>query len=69
KREQLVDYIESHKALLSPGHRLPPDFLQEIFIACSPTHRNTIMSAREAPLILGHICNGWRSLAHSTSPL
>ena len=40
-------YVDAHKALISPVRRLPLDILQEIFVACLPTHRNCVMSASE----------------------
>ncbi|KAJ7131065.1 hypothetical protein C8R44DRAFT_774345 [Mycena epipterygia] len=69
QRDKLVHYIDSHKALISPARRLPRDIVQEIFIACLPTHRNPAMSCSEAPLLLGRICSGWRTIALSTSAL
>ncbi|KAJ7162258.1 hypothetical protein C8R46DRAFT_1353240 [Mycena filopes] len=38
----------------------------EIFIACLPTHRNCVMSASEAPVLLGRICSAWRAISLST---
>ncbi|KAJ6465785.1 hypothetical protein C8R45DRAFT_1022386 [Mycena sanguinolenta] len=31
-----------------------------------PTHRNCVMSATEAPILLGHICSEWRTISLST---
>ncbi|KAJ7785659.1 hypothetical protein B0H16DRAFT_1354385 [Mycena metata] len=62
-------YVEAHKALLSPLRRLPLDIIQEIFVACLPTHRNCVMSAVEAPMLLGRICSSWRALSLSTPRL
>ncbi|KAJ7437758.1 hypothetical protein FB451DRAFT_1450368, partial [Mycena latifolia] len=56
-------------ALISPARRLPVDVLQEIFIACLPTHRNCVMSAVEAPVLLGRICSFWRTICLSTPRL
>ncbi|KAJ6538775.1 hypothetical protein DFH09DRAFT_1283160 [Mycena vulgaris] len=56
ERDGLVAYVEAHKALISPVRRLPLDVIQEIFMACLPTHRNCVMSAREAPALLGRVC-------------
>ncbi|KAJ7762552.1 hypothetical protein B0H16DRAFT_1529192 [Mycena metata] len=49
--------------------RLPHDVVQEIFVACLPTHRNCVMSAVEAPVLLGRICSSWRSISLSTPRL
>ncbi|KAJ7171293.1 hypothetical protein C8R46DRAFT_183872 [Mycena filopes] len=69
QRDKTLTYIEAHKALLSPARRLPPEILQEIFLAALPTHRSAVMSASEAPLVLTRICRGWRSLALATPEL
>ncbi|KAJ6622567.1 hypothetical protein B0H10DRAFT_1787781 [Mycena sp. CBHHK59/15] len=69
RRKMLTEMIDAHKALLSPMRRVPHDVLQEIFISCLPTDHNSLMDAREAPMILGHICSGWRRLALSTPML
>lgn len=63
-------YVESHKALLSPIKRIPPELLQEVFVRCLPeSSRNCVMHAREAPLLLTCICSGWREIAISTPEL
>ncbi|KAJ7140813.1 hypothetical protein C8R44DRAFT_866503 [Mycena epipterygia] len=69
ERTSLGAYVESHKALISPVRRLPLDVIQEIFVACIPTHRNCVMSALEAPVLLGRICSSWRSISLSTPRL
>ncbi|KAJ7252121.1 hypothetical protein B0H12DRAFT_1118592 [Mycena haematopus] len=65
ERDALGAYVDAHKALLSPLRRLPLDVIEEIFMACLPTHRNCVMSATEAPVILGRICGSWRAISHS----
>ncbi|KAF8196783.1 hypothetical protein K438DRAFT_1825544 [Mycena galopus ATCC 62051] len=69
ERDGIEAYVQSHKALISPTRRLPPDIIQEIFIACLPTHRNCVISASEAPILLGRICSSWRALSLSTPRL
>ncbi|KAF8201289.1 hypothetical protein K438DRAFT_1821740 [Mycena galopus ATCC 62051] len=69
ERDSLSAYVASHQALLSPVRRLPLDTIQDIFIACLPTHRNCVMSASEAPLLLGRICSSWRTISLSTPRL
>ncbi|KAJ7933926.1 hypothetical protein B0H13DRAFT_1700784 [Mycena leptocephala] len=69
ERESLNAYVEAHKALISPIRRLPLDIVGEIFMACIPTHRNCVMSADEAPVILGRICSSWRTISLSTPRL
>ncbi|KAJ7797543.1 hypothetical protein B0H14DRAFT_54021 [Mycena olivaceomarginata] len=65
ERDTISAYVEAHKALLSPFRRLPRDIIEAIFMACLPTHRNCVMSAQEAPVILGRICSSWRIISHS----
>ncbi|KAJ7473352.1 hypothetical protein FB451DRAFT_1249075 [Mycena latifolia] len=69
ERDRLATYVAEHKALISPVRRLPLDIIQEIFIACMPTHRNCVMTAREAPVLLGRICSAWRNISLSTPRL
>ncbi|KAJ7661523.1 hypothetical protein DFH06DRAFT_1471951 [Mycena polygramma] len=69
ERDTLRRWMDAHTALISPVRRLPLDIVQEIFIACLPTHRNCVMSASEAPVLLGRICSSWRSISLSTPRL
>ncbi|KAJ7892812.1 hypothetical protein B0H14DRAFT_3125973 [Mycena olivaceomarginata] len=69
QRDQIQAYIGSHKALISHPRRLPVDILREIFVACLPVDRNAVMSAQEAPLLLGRICSAWRSIVLTTPRL
>jgi hypothetical protein len=64
QRDRVKDRIESHKALISHARRLPQDLVEQIFLACLPTHHNAIMSPAEPPLLLGRI-SAWRSVAFS----
>ncbi|KAF9462685.1 hypothetical protein BDZ94DRAFT_1260505 [Collybia nuda] len=63
KRQRLDEFITPHQALLSPIRRIPQEVLQEIFLRCLPTNHNSVMSCREAPLLLGRVCSLWRSLS------
>ncbi|KAJ7439210.1 hypothetical protein FB451DRAFT_1570042 [Mycena latifolia] len=67
--EPLEAEIKEHKALLSPIRRIPQDILETVFVACLPTAHNAIINVREVPLLLGHICSYWRSVAHSMPTL
>ncbi|KAJ6472785.1 hypothetical protein DFH09DRAFT_1380341, partial [Mycena vulgaris] len=69
ERDSLDAYVDAHRALISPARRLPLDIIREIFIACIPTHRNCVMSASEAPLLLGRVCGSWRTISLSTPRL
>ncbi|KAJ7728951.1 hypothetical protein DFH07DRAFT_850664 [Mycena maculata] len=69
ERDSLEAYVQAHTALISPSRRLPLDIIQEIFVACLPTHRNCVMDAREAPVLLGRLCSSWRAVSLSTPRL
>ncbi|KAJ6588782.1 hypothetical protein B0H19DRAFT_1226514 [Mycena capillaripes] len=69
ERDELGAFVEGHKALISPVRRLPLDIIQEIFVACLPTHRNCVMHASEAPVLLGRISSSWRAISLSTPRL
>ncbi|KAF7319049.1 F-box domain-containing protein [Mycena chlorophos] len=66
RRNALREDIDAHSSLISPIRRLPLDLLQRIFMETLPTDRNCVMSATEAPLLLGRVCSGWRRLADAT---
>ncbi|KAJ6583996.1 hypothetical protein DFH09DRAFT_1144002 [Mycena vulgaris] len=65
ERAALKDEIDRHGALISPVRRIPQDILESIFSASLPTKHNALIDAREAPLLLGHVCSYWRGVAHS----
>ncbi|KAJ7618104.1 hypothetical protein DFH06DRAFT_1144938 [Mycena polygramma] len=69
QRQKTLDYIAAHEALVSPARRMPQDVVQEVFLACLPTQRNSVMSTKDAPLLLARICSAWRTLALSTPAL
>ncbi|PPQ73309.1 hypothetical protein CVT26_015337 [Gymnopilus dilepis] len=67
--DDLEASIADHQTILSPIRRLPPDILHEIFYHCLPTHRNPVMSEREAPILFTVVCRSWRSIALSSPRL
>ncbi|KAJ7701444.1 hypothetical protein B0H17DRAFT_924670, partial [Mycena rosella] len=69
ERASLKAEIDQHEALISPVRRIPQDVLEAIFAACLPVENNALIDAREAPLLLGHICSYWRGVAHSMPTL
>ncbi|KAJ7812065.1 hypothetical protein B0H13DRAFT_2145129 [Mycena leptocephala] len=69
KRDELVESIDAHLALVSPARRLPVDAVRAIFAACMSTTRNAVISPRDSPLLLCQICSAWRHLALSTPQL
>ena len=69
EQTSLLLSISKHRALISLVRKLPIDILQEIFIACLPTTHNAVMSVREPPILLTHVCSSWRNVAHATPRL
>ncbi|KAJ7637491.1 hypothetical protein B0H17DRAFT_910962, partial [Mycena rosella] len=69
ERQGLSAYADAHRALILFARRLPVDIIQEIFVACILSHRNCVMSAVEAPILLGRICSSWRAISHATPRL
>ncbi|KAJ6456423.1 hypothetical protein C8R45DRAFT_1082129 [Mycena sanguinolenta] len=69
ERSRVAAYVDAHKALISPVRRLPLDIIQELFFACLPIHRNCVISASEAPVLLGRICSSWRAISLSSPRL
>ncbi|KAJ7742867.1 hypothetical protein B0H16DRAFT_1693696 [Mycena metata] len=69
ERDDIRSFVDLHKDLISPFRRLPLDIIREIFAVCLPTHRNCVMSAVEAPVLLGRICSSWRAISLTTPRL
>ncbi|KAJ7473720.1 hypothetical protein B0H11DRAFT_2282566 [Mycena galericulata] len=65
----LYECVYSYWALISPMRAMPPEVLQEIFIACLPEHHYATMDASQAPLLLGRVCSSWRTISLSTPAL
>ncbi|KAJ7153930.1 hypothetical protein C8R43DRAFT_443430 [Mycena crocata] len=66
RRDEIHKFIELKAAFIAPVRRIPDDVIQDIFLACLPTHGNAVMATSEAPLILCRICSPWRALALAT---
>jgi len=69
QRDALGEIIYEHYRLLTPIRRMPDDILSEIFLWCLPDKHNAVMSASEAPLLLGRVCSRWRYVAYRTPRL
>ncbi|KAK7025917.1 hypothetical protein R3P38DRAFT_2892539 [Favolaschia claudopus] len=69
QRDRVLNYVAPHRALTSKGRRIPQDILEQIFLACLPTHRNALMHSTEPPLVLARVCSSWRFIAFSTPKL
>lgn len=61
--------IQACRDVLAPVRHLNRDMLQEIFLNCLPTKHNTVMSVREAPLLLMLVCRHWQDVAINTAGL
>ncbi|KAF7356312.1 hypothetical protein MVEN_00963500 [Mycena venus] len=68
-RAALQERVDPYLALLSPVRAMPPEILQEIFVACLPTRYCAIMHPSDSPLLLGRVCSAWRTIALSTPEL
>ena len=68
KRDALQTYTYLHVALVTPIGRLPPEILSEIFLHCK-NEGLTKLQLNKAPLVLGSVCNRWRTIALSTPQL
>jgi len=68
QHKQLADEMDAHRRLLSLLGRdlLPTDILQEIFLSCLPTSHDSIMTKKEAPVLLTQVCSHWRRVALNT---
>ncbi|KAJ6511899.1 hypothetical protein C8R47DRAFT_671884, partial [Mycena vitilis] len=67
-RARRVDILTDLNALTAPILNLPPELVCEIFERCLPPP-HTLPSARDAPLLLGHVCRRWRGIALSLPTL
>ncbi|KAJ6564911.1 hypothetical protein DFH09DRAFT_473602 [Mycena vulgaris] len=65
----LNDRIYPYYALISSMRALPPEILQEIFMACLPAGHDAVMHTSEPPLLLGRVCSAWRTISLSTPML
>ena len=52
KRAHIQESIDDFNTILAPVRRLSVDVLGVIFNHCLSTHRNPVMSASEAPILL-----------------
>lgn len=69
QRAKIESSLQGYRTIMSPIRRLPDDVFHEIFYHCLPSHRNSIPSAAEAPLLLMRVSSRWRSIALSSPRL
>ncbi|KAJ8095409.1 hypothetical protein PM082_023179 [Marasmius tenuissimus] len=71
KRQRLQQFVDLHRALLSPFRRIPTDVWRLIFIETLPENILGLCTrtSRSSPLLLTTICHSWREIALSTPAL
>ncbi|KAK1221264.1 hypothetical protein PQX77_015924 [Marasmius sp. AFHP31] len=71
QRDELQQFVDSHRALAAPFRRLPVDIWGEIFIHCLPRNQLNvaICTVKEAPLMLTTVCRTWKEVALNTPRL
>ncbi|KAJ7055370.1 hypothetical protein C8F01DRAFT_1373895 [Mycena amicta] len=69
RQDRLKKFINAHRALVSPMRRMPPEIVQNIFVATLPNGRNCAISKKEGPLLLGRVCKSWRAISQATPRL
>jgi len=78
KESRLLEFIEAHKALLSPVRCIPSEILQEIFLFYADSHDHARSISRRPssnnaiaimPWHLGHISHRWREISLSLPSL
>jgi len=65
ERDELQQFVDSHRVLAAPFRRFPPDIWGEIFTHCLPTNNLnvSVCTVKEAPLLLTGVCRTWREIA------
>ncbi|KAK1221269.1 hypothetical protein PQX77_015929 [Marasmius sp. AFHP31] len=71
QRDELQQFVDSHRALAAPFRRLPADIWGEIFVHCLPTNRLNlaVCTVKEAPLLFTTVCRAWKEVALNTPRL
>ncbi|KAJ7784612.1 hypothetical protein B0H16DRAFT_1681964 [Mycena metata] len=71
QRDEAVERVHQHCAIISPVRQIPPELLCEIFISTlSDGSANADDEIRtESPWYLGHVCRSWRNAALSLPAL
>ncbi|KAF5374439.1 hypothetical protein D9615_009104 [Tricholomella constricta] len=65
RQKEIDEYVGGHRTMVSPFRRLPVELIQRVFVHTLPPH-NSVMSAKEAPMLLGRVCSSWRHVSLST---
>jgi hypothetical protein len=65
ERDKIREFIKAHLTILSPAKRAPRDIWELIFCRCLPDTQFTRPSPKDAPLLLGRVCQAWRTISFS----
>ncbi|KAJ7917433.1 hypothetical protein B0H13DRAFT_327304 [Mycena leptocephala] len=69
-RQEVMENVRQHRAILSPVRRVPPELICEIFaLTLSSREIEEKSRTNKPPWYLGQICRPWRYSALSSSPL
>ncbi|KAK7463389.1 hypothetical protein VKT23_006744 [Stygiomarasmius scandens] len=69
EREDVLLDLDAQRSQLSPIRRLPLELLSAIFHHCLPDLEFISPRSSDAPMLLTHVCHGWRNLALSIPSL
>ncbi|KAJ7319303.1 hypothetical protein DFH08DRAFT_713752, partial [Mycena albidolilacea] len=69
RRADLVQSVKTHKAILSPIRRLPPEILGEVFSLILETTFHFDLISEHAPWLFTRICQRWSAVALATPAL
>ncbi|KAJ6545398.1 hypothetical protein B0H19DRAFT_999131 [Mycena capillaripes] len=70
RRDEAVEHIRQHRAILSPIRHMPTEVIQEIFTSLpSDPSDGEAAGNKGPPWYLGHISRSWRNAALSFTPL
>ncbi|KAK1219773.1 hypothetical protein PQX77_017498 [Marasmius sp. AFHP31] len=71
KRQTLQQFVDLHRALLSPFRRIPADIWRLVFIKTLPENILGLCTrtTKSSPLLLTTVCRSWREIALSTPNL
>lgn len=61
--------VHDELALIPFVHRVPPEILSEIFIACLPNIEFPVPSPHTAPMLVAQVCGHWRRVSLTTPAL
>lgn len=69
ERDEILEFVKVHLPILSPAKRMPRDVWVSIFIRCLPDTQFVGPSTKDGPLLIGSVCQAWRTISHSMPTL